>query len=251
MPTKPTVNVTSVVGQSARRYVDTFHDQHKDSLKAPNGRPWWGWREYASNQGTGGAPEPDGFVGSDLVQGSHDGSEPNWIAPFVPEAQFFDFNYKKAAVVLRYDKMLAHDTFYYREYYQAANRIAVEKGWPGLDWGQIPPYTIRAVLGNPPRSPKIAQAFMAGDRWLLGFTDEVNEELANLLHISRHGIPLVREEIAPVAQPGEILQITAEELKQLVAQKMAEIEAAKPRRKHRRTKPLPTTEVSTTTGNAA
>lgn len=251
MPTKPTVGVTSVVSQAARRYTDTFHDQHKDSVKAPNGRPWWGWREYAANQGTGGAPEPDGFVGSDLMQGHHEGLEPSWTAPFIPEIQFFDFNYKRAQVIIRYDKMLAHDTIYYRQYYEAANRIAVENRWGPLAWGEQPPYAVRAVLNNPPRSPKVAQAFMAGDRWLLGFTDEVNEELASLLHLSRHGMPMVREVFTPSATPGEILQITSAELAQLVAQKIAEIEAAKPKRRHRRTKPLPTTTVSATDGNAA
>ena len=236
MPTKPTVSVTSVQDQASQRYLDTFHDQHK-TRRFPIGRPWWGYREYAANRAS-----ENGFVGADLNRGSHEDPTQTWNAPLIPEARFFDFNYRRSMIVIRYDQMLAHDTGYYNAYYEAANRLAMEKSWAALDLGALPPYPIRAVLGDPPRSPKIAQAFMAGDRWLIGDSEEVNEELAHLLGFNKMGWKVGKKPVPATVTPDGVLQLTPAELRALIAEEVAKVQAAqpqpRPRRAHRRTKPI-------------
>lgn len=235
MATKPIAYEKSVNDQASHRYMDTFRDQHK-SRRFPDGRPWWGWREYASMKG-----QPDGFVSADLFPGSHEDPAQRWTAPWLPEADFFDFNYRKSAVIINYRKMLTHDTHYWHEYYRAANRMAFEKGWEEVHEGRLPRASIRHVIGEPPRSPKIAQAALAGDRWLLGDESErnVNEELASLLGMNRLGIKIERDLIVGASTPESVLQLTREELRLLIQEEAAKLVAEKPRRPHRRTRPLP------------
>lgn len=235
MPTKPQVGITSSTSQAARRYLDTFFDQHKDTAAGfPNGRPWWGYREYAAMRGT-----DDGFVGADLCKGHHEDPSLAWNAPFVPERMFFDLDYRHARITINYRKMLAHDRIGYDRYYEAANKIAHEKSWKELEYGALPPFPVRSILGDPPRNPKIAQAFMAGDRWLLGFSREVNVELAQLLGLNAQGWKVVREPIAPVLSPEGVISLTRDELRALVREEAEKLATEKPRRKHRRTRPLP------------
>lgn len=246
MATKPTVQISTTGSQAANRYLDTFTDQHRSS-RFPDGRPWWGWREYAANKG-----DHDGFVGGDLMPGDHLApKEGQWSAPFMPEAQFFEFNYHRRRITIRYDKMLAHDKAAYDDYYQAAAKICHQNSWPEVRYGSMPRHAVTALIGEPPRSPKIAQAAQAGDRWLLGATDEVNEELARLLGLSRQGLEIVRDEIVPVAKPEEVLTMTPAQLQALVAAEVAKAVANIPKRKHRRVNPLPTTDVAITSGKVA
>lgn len=246
MPTKPTVKITSTADQASQRYLDTFTDQHR-SARFPDGRPWWGWREFAANKG-----DQDGFVGGDMVPGDHlEPNANNWTAPFYPEAQFFEFNYPRRRITLRYDKMLAHDKAAYDAYYNAVAKICYQNNWPETRYGSMPRHAITAIIGEPPRSPKIAQAAMAGDRWLLGASEEVNEELARLLGLSRQGFSVVRDDITPVANPEEVLTMTPDALQKLIATEVAKAVAGIPKRKHRRVNPLPGTDVSITTGKVA
>lgn len=238
MATKPLAFTKSINDQASHRYPDTFTDQHK-SRRFPEGRPWWGWREWAAMKG-----ELDGFVGSDLMRGSHEDPSQSWTAPWIPERQFFDFNYRKSAIVINYRRMLTHDAHYWNAYYDAANKIAYEKSWDEVTEGSLPRPGIRAVIGEPPRSPRVAQAALAGDRWLLGDEDEknVNEELARLLGLSKHGIRFQREPIIGVTTPEAVLQLTASELRLMIQEEAAKLVAAAqpPKRKHRRTKPVDT-----------
>lgn len=242
MPTKPTAVIASTASQASQRYLDTFTDQHK-SARFPDGRPWWGYREFAANRG-----DLDGFVG-ELTPGDHlDPKAGQWSAPWMPEAAWFEFNYHRRRLTIRYDKMLVQDREGYENYYNAANKIAYEKAWPEVAYGSMPRHAITSIIGEPPRSPKIAQAAMAGDRWLLGDSDEVNEELARLLGLSRHGMKIVRAESMPVAKPEEVLSMTPTELQKLIAAEVAKAVASLPKRKHRRVNPLPQTDVALTTG---
>lgn len=243
MPTKPTTALISVGSQAANRYVDTFFDQHK-SARFPDGRPWWGFREFAANKG-----EPDGFVSADLMPGEHGNVDSVWTAPFYPEARFFEFNYLRHRITIRYDKMLAHDRHYYEAYYEAADLISHEKGWPETPYGSTPRHAIVSVIGRPPRSPKIAQAAMAGDRWLLGATDEVNEELAVMMGLSRRGLKLERGDEEPVTKPADIVTMTKEELAAFVAEQVAAAMQKQPKRK--RGRPVASTNVSASAGDAA
>ena len=248
MPTKPIVEPGGKISQAANRYPDTYYDQHKDARLAPDGRPWWGYREFAANRGN-----RDGFVGS-VSPGVFGDINSAWSAPFDPPEKYFDFNHQRSRITIRWDKMANDDRLATVEYYTAANRIAVERSWPELEYGEVPRFAIRAIIGPPPRSPKIAQAAQAGDRWLLGFTTEVNEELAGLLGYTRTGLRMENAEPAPAAQAGDVISMTREGLAAFVAAEVAKIQAAtpvKPRRPHRRTRPLPETTVAPAGANAA
>lgn len=220
MPIKPTTQVSSVGSQRDRRYTDTFRDQHR-SPRFPEGRPWWGEREFAANK-----PDPDGFC-STLTPGDHEdplGSA--WDAPWMPPQQstvqggsYFDLNYRKRTIVIRYDIIVRDDTDAFRKYYDAAAVIAYEKGWQPPEFGTLPRQAIRAVIGQPPRSPKVAQAAQAGDPWLLGHAKEVNEELAALLGLTKRGIAIAfASQEAPVATPEQVLAADPGLLKQMMAQ---------------------------------
>lgn len=225
------------MGQFYSRYLDTFTDQHRFG-PYPNGRPWWGYREYASMRG-----EPDAFVGS-VQPGDHNApKQPVWEAPFYPEEKYLDFNYRKSTITIRYDRMESDDRRAFEEYYIAANKIEMERNWNETPFGAVPRFAVRALIGPPPRSPKIAQAARAGDRWLIGATSEVNESLAVLLGMTRSGLKLEQAEPAPVATSSDVITMTKDELAKFIAAEVAKIQSTapvKPRRPHRRTRPLPT-----------
>ncbi len=225
MPSKPTTAFApSLASQRDRRYLDTFTDQHK-SARFQNGRPWWGDREFAANQG-----ERDGFCGGDVNPGDH--NDPNgsvWNAPWFPEFKFFEFNYVRSKITIRYDKVIAHDKAAQDRYFADAAKLSAANGWGAVDYGRQPSYQVTSILGDAPRSPKIAQAAQAGDRWLLGDTDEVNEELARLLGLSRQGFAQPQAVRESLVQPGEVQAMTAAQIQQLVADAVAA--SAKKKRK--------------------
>jgi len=206
MPVKPTVLVSTVGSQRDFRYSDTFYDQHR-SPRFADGRPWWGEREQAANRG-----EKDGFL-ANLMPGDHRDLASVWEAPWYPECRFFEYHFARGKITIRYDKMIAEDTRATAAYYEAANKVAYEKGWPDVEYGALPKWQVRAVIGEPPRSPKIAQAAQAGDPWLLGFVLEPNVELDKLLKLSRG-------EFARgfAASPDVVLQSDANDVTALIEQ---------------------------------
>lgn len=225
-PTKPTVAVSSVGSQRDNRYLDTFTDQHRFSPKYPDGRPWHGYREIAATKG-----HKDGFVNSDLIPGRHvePGEDPAlawatiWHAPWMPEAKYFEFNYARSKIAIRYDRMAGDDRAAQDTYYEAAAILAFEKG-EEVEYGSFPKFSIRAKIGDPPRSPKIAQAAQAGDLWLLGFSSEVNEELAVLLGLSPRGLTVARTATTPLVTPEAV--VSASQSGDLAAMIAAAVEAA-------------------------
>lgn len=233
MPSKPTTAFApSLASQKDRRYLDTFYDQHK-SARFPNGRPWWGDREFAANQG-----DKDGFCGGDLLPGDHnDPHGSGWNAPWIPEFKFFEFNYLRGRITIRYDKVIAHDRAAQDRYFQEAAKLSAANGWGAVEYGRTPTYQVTSIIGPPPRSPNIAQAAQAGDRWLLGDTDEVNEELAVMLGLSRQGLPQPQPVNGALVQPGEVLTMTPAQLRALVAEEVAKVTAAKTEKKRRGASP--------------
>lgn len=228
MPSKPVTTIATVGSQRDKRYLDTFFDQHKHPTKAPEGRPWHGYREYASNQG-----DRDGFVG-DLRPGKHcnEGENPKeawesvWNAPWMPEGRFFEFNYLRGTMVIRYDRIMAHDTQGFDKHYEAAMKIANNNGWTEVEYGGPLRRGIEAIIGPWPQSPKIAQSALAGDPWILGFSEEVNTELAKLLGFSKHGIRLSvsREPLVPAEA---ILATPTNELQAMIEDAVAKAMAAR------------------------
>lgn len=234
MPTKPVTTIATVGSQRDRRYLDTFYDQHKHPVKAPEGRPWHGYREFAANQG-----DRDGFVGS-LRPGRHATTDEHgnlteraeaawatvWSAPWMPEDRFFEFNYTRNTMAIRYDRIIAHDTKGFDNHYEAAAKIAHNNSWTEVLYGGPLRRGISAIIGDWPQSPKIAQAGQAGDPWILGFTDEVNTELAQLLGMSKHGIPM-RVEREPLLPAEAILSVPQDELAAMIADAVAKAMAGR------------------------
>lgn len=226
MPTKPTTGVMSVGSQRDSRYIDTFYDQHKFSPKFADGRPFHGYREFAANK-----PDRDGFIGGMLSQGRHaePGEDPKaawatvWSAPWLPEYKptYWDFNYQRNRITLRYDRVIADDKAGQDKYFQAAAKLSGANGWGPVTYGVVPSYQVTAVIGDPPRSPKIAQAALAGDPWLLGFSEEVNEELALLLGLTQEGLQLVDDRPRQIIKPDAILAATPYDIQKMVAEAVA------------------------------
>lgn len=215
MPTKPTVGQTdgafgSLLGasigsdQQSQRYGDTIFDQHR-STRFPDGRPFCGSREYAANKG-----HRDGFVGTDLMHGEWQKPHTTWSAPWLPEFRYLDINYKTMRGQWRYDKVAADDTLGLRTYYDGCAVMAAQMGGAEVKPYGIPSYQLCAIFGMPPRTPKIAQAAMAGDPWLLGADEHPNEELAALLGMSRRfGMYVQDEPIVPLATAADVLKAQA------------------------------------------
>lgn len=243
MPTKPIAPISTVGSQKDKRYFDTFTDQHRHSPRFPEGRPWTGSREFAANQGA-----VDGFVSAELqpglyvaslqdgngrpVQSEEDREESlasAWSAPWWPEPRYFEFNYARRKIQIRYDKMMADDQRGMREYYQAASRIASQNGWTEVEYGAPVRGSIVMIIGDAPRSPKIAQAAMAGDPWLLGFDEEPNPDLAKILGLTitstsdfGGGLYAPRSSMAAKVEPAAVLAAPSPDaLAQLIAQALA------------------------------
>lgn len=163
--------------QASTRGVVFWYDQHKDPHYTnadgkrifEMGRPYWSFVERPAS-GTA-SPMP---VGEVIPMG--------WSAPFyVPQkyivrsigrvqssgdwltgagsTQFFRIDY---TAMLKDDKTATDN------YYALAVQEAVRLKEPMPRYGQPLSPELRLVLGRPPRSPKIAEACMAGDKWILG-----------------------------------------------------------------------------------
>ena len=72
-------------------------------------------------------------------------------------------------------------------YYSRVNAAANASRWEAIPLYAPVPFQIQsarldnAPIGAPPKSPKIPEAALAGDRWLIGFSEEPNERLKALL----------------------------------------------------------------------
>lgn len=238
MPTKPTgsINTGAVIigSQKDLRYRDTYYDQHVWT-KGPRaalfgaGRPWTGWREFSSERGA-----PDGFVTAELQRGAFYGDEQHqsaqdrersllshWDSPWAPESRYFDFNHRTKRIRLRYDRVIGDYRIAEETYYQACARISNQNGWKSIEYGAMPSWQVTSVVGYPPLSPRIPQAAMAGDPWLLGFEEEPNPLLVGLLnrtHVAEGIYTEPRPLVQPVATAQAVLQMTAEELEAKIAQ---------------------------------
>lgn len=218
-PSKPQVQgAGSGRSQKDRRYMDTFRDNHKHPTRFgglfAGGRPWCGPREIAANRETVPVP-PDGFVIGDLMMGEYvqdDGGNcdrgatlnSTWQAPWRPLAKYFRFNYNRKLITFDYAKMRLDEENGLRDYYKAAGELGFQLNIR-VDEDVLPHPQIVSKLGRPSRMMIIAEAAQAGDPWLLGFIDEPNPTLADIL-----GIHPVRgfARYTPPAEP-EVPQETA------------------------------------------
>jgi len=128
------------------------------------------------------------FIGNIMPGDSDDPMNSSWDAPWMPDVVktwnnvgTYRLDLKKQRITWLYAAIANADRLAMEEYYHKAATIAYEKGWPAPKLGEPVPYQIRQILFSPPRSPRIAEAAMAGDQWILGFSPQVNEDLQALL----------------------------------------------------------------------
>ena len=156
--------------QNRQRGLGLFYDQHR-SEKFPDGRPWWSYTERPADGAH--MPMP---VGELIPHG--------WTAPWVPDATYMQMSMgtlQTNKFRIMYERMIADFRQSMDEFYQRAAAEALQANLPIPDYGAPLGWKLRAIVGQPPRSPRIPEAALAGDRWLLGFTLEPNEYLQRLL----------------------------------------------------------------------
>ena len=163
--------------QASHRGVMFWFDQHKDANYRnaegvaifEQGRPYWSYVERSS-EGVA-APMP---VGEVIPMG--------WTAPFAVPQKYIvrsigrvqnNGQWLKGAGSTQFFKidyagMMKEDREATEAYYTLAVAEAVRLKEPLPRVGQPLSPELRLVVGKPPRSPKIAEAAMAGDKWLLG-----------------------------------------------------------------------------------
>jgi hypothetical protein len=163
--------------QAKQRDLALFFDQHRSS-DFPDGRSWWCYIEKSTGQPVG-ELQPHG-----------------WAAPWVPEAKYLAM----AAGTLRnnrfridYQRQISDYTLAMQEYYKRAVQEAAAFNLPIPNYGEACSYKLRMIIGEPPKSPKIPEAALAGDPWILGFSKEVNEELRRLLYTGDNRLPTPEE----------------------------------------------------------
>lgn len=201
IPSKPVTKGASGVGsQRDRRFTDTFYDTHKHPTRFPAGRPFTGEREFTS--GTSEESISAGFITSDLQCGAYFCDNPRegqtlqeradslasaWQAPWIPLAKYFRFNYRARRITFAYDKMIADENEGLSRYWKAAAKLAGENDIIDPAHPLKVPFRIRTLIGAPSvytGKIRLAQAAQSGDPWLLGFVDEPNEELAQILGLN-------------------------------------------------------------------
>jgi hypothetical protein len=170
--------------QNRQRNIAVFFDQHR-SAEFPDGRPWWCYTERSADGSS--APMPVGEmqpVNAEITLG--DGTKiPGWEAPWVPEPKYMAHSVQRLSgnrFRIDYQRQIADYRAAQEDYYRRAVQEAAAFNLPMPELGEAPSYKLRMIVGNPPKSPKIPEAALAGDRWLLGFSDEPNEQLRRLLY---------------------------------------------------------------------
>lgn len=206
MPTKPIHEVSSVTSQKDNRWPETVYDQHK-SARFPRGRPWWGHLEIPAD------PKMQAAFVCELMPGdSNDPFNSSWGAPWLPDQviahpngsgrSYFRLDVKKLSITWLYPTIIADDKAATLAYYQAAAKIAHTNGWKAPGLNEPVGFQIESILLAPPRSHKIAEAALAGDPWILGHTNQVNEALYELLS----GVRVENDLRRPVVTPEEVLR---------------------------------------------
>jgi hypothetical protein len=182
--------------QNLSRKVKLFFDQHKQELH-PLGRAWWG---YTEKQADGSDSQPIAELMPVHADMELDDGTPirGWSAPWYPEPKYIALAVSGLAgsrFRIDYIRMQRDYEQANRDYYDRANNEAFSKGWDPIPlYGKVP-YVIRALkhVGSPPKSPKLPTAALAGDRWLLGFSDEVNERLLEVIATDNGRLALTPE----------------------------------------------------------
>ena len=233
--------------QDKQRGFAIFFDQHKDDkFRDAAGDPIFAagrpWGAVVERSATGAAmPMPVGPI-----------SPIGWAAPWYPDEKYIVKSLGKIAVdgmswmlgqgasnrfSIDYAAMLRD----YREAHQAYYDVMVQEHLRVLPGARVPgpgepvPYQVQAVIGRPPKSPKIPEAAIAGHRWLLGqqmpvwnpasgkHEVPVDEGLAEILSARRVDVLTIQQKANEVL--GQASEIA--EMKRMLGELLAERETAK------------------------
>lgn len=234
-----------------------WFDQHRDANYVNErgerifefGRPWWSVIEKASMMPSG-PVYPMGWDAPWLPPQSYINDSIGRIPKFESNG-FMPRGINSDRFSIAYARMIQDDTDQTRSHYQYAVQVATQKNLPIPEWGKPMDHRVLALVGIQPRSPKIAEAALAGNKWLLGqlmptrdpvtgqMRVEEDEMLARLLRMGNDFLMTAeqaeRKAEAQEAVSGEIKDLFAEVMemkRQLQAEREAlEAEkAAKPKR---------------------
>jgi|SRR5215467_3237817 len=208
--------------QNRQRGLGLFFDQHR-SDQFPDGRPWWCYTERPADGAH--MPMP---VGELIPHG--------WDAPWTPDATYMQMSIgtlQTNKFRITYERMIADYRWAMEEFYQRAAQEAAAFDLKIPEFGEALGWKLRAIVGKPPRSPRIPEAAMAGDRWLLGFSKEPNEYLQRLLTTGdiRIGKPdeyPIEKIINRTTMPDEFVPNDGQSLKERARELMAKDKAKQP-----------------------
>lgn len=196
-------------GQHKKRTVLFLFDQHK-AADYPNGRPWWCYGEVQVDPNV--PPMPVGDLQPVVADVRTEDGEiiKGWSAPWVPEQKYVQMSIgmrTNGRFRIRYDAMIADYRAGTEEYYRRAMNEAAALNLPMPSHVGAPvAWKLKQIVGEPPKSPKVPEAALSGDRWLLGFSDDVNEELKRLLYTGQSAIPTPDETSQPEFTEDELAE---------------------------------------------
>lgn len=156
-----------------------------------------------------------------------------------------------------YERMRADDEAACRAHWNEAVQKASQMGWEPPQYRKPMDPRLIALVGPAPRDPRIAQAFISGNPWALGFTDEVDVALQRLIALNRTDL-MTPEEVeaeeeaivdAKVARDTLALPDIQAEVRRLVAEALKDAkEKAPPRNKGGRPRKHPIPSETATVG---
>jgi hypothetical protein len=183
-PTAQAVRIMATTDPTQNKRLAVFLDQHRNAAAGfPDGRAWWGFVERAANGADmpGLVAELQPVCADSMIRGK---MYKGWLAPWYPDAKYinekigtldgnhFEIDYGK----METDWRAAEDA-----YFQRAITAALAHELPVPTMGGVVDYRVQAIVGKPPRSPRIPQAARTGHQWLLGFSTEKDEMLERLI----------------------------------------------------------------------
>jgi hypothetical protein len=195
--------------QDMQRSAALYYDQHR-SPKFPDGRPWWSYsvERPALQEGikTDMRAMPVGELNAD-----------GWEAPWYPEQKYFRYSQgvlQDFRVRIDYVAMKNDYTAATRTYYERAVKEAATLSMPLPTYNSVIPWELQQVVGPAPKSPKIPEAAMAGDLWLLFGEGDENEELARLLTMGTEWVPTPEQSLAKADELALVKAQLAEQARQ-------------------------------------
>lgn len=183
MPT----NYYATMQARSKHTVGLFFDQHK-SADHPEGRPWWAWTETMADP-----THPRGVIGElqPVTSDMHSGGVTikGWNAPWYPEQKYVAMSMGLMAsnrFRIDYVRQVTDYKAANQQYYTLAARTAGARNWPAPQMYGPVDFQLRALIGDPPKSPKVPEAAQAEDPWVLFGTGTPNEQIKRIIDAEQH-----------------------------------------------------------------